>query len=779
MVCPLTGGNGMKSRISLGFARISAMTLLMILASVFALGQRASGRGENFESPTPVLLSDINTKRAVAQTGRVSRKFDASKVVAQAYQPESKITLYVGDLALMAGEGANALRVYAEDKRGFTYRFPVVDLQPVESVTKVHALTVLLKDEIGYYEPPTADCDLFIYVTWRGLASNKALLGLGKMGGEIKTAPAFTSAPYVVTGTRSGDRLRFMEQAGFGPTPALTELPSRMALRTWIAQQFAAPYPSASNPYPVIGLQPINPPTNCDGPNGDTTVVDITPTCFLDSYSQYPLQRWNSKEMLYGDNQLRHKVSWALSQIWVTSGVDIQQSRHMIEWHKILSNNAFGNFRDIMGPTTANPNSGGITLNAAMGDYLSMEQSTRTNPNENYSREILQLFTIGLFMLNPDGTNICVEHNPCQPGDNKVATYDQNLVNNLTRVFTGWKFCTNGNVACPNGVPGTINYIDPMIMTATTNHDTAAKTLLTASTAPANVDACTNCTGGTTAVNLANTQAYARTSMIRALDNIFNHPNVGPFIGKILIQQMVTSDPTPAYVGRVAAAFNNNGMGVRGDMKAVISAILLDPEARGNVKTDPNYGKLREPVQFAANFMRAMNVRDAAGTGQSDGVFTFRGEYTGMGQTPFRSPTVFNYYSPDFVIPGTALLGPEFGLMTTGTTIQRMNFINRMVGWNSSGNAFAGAPFPVNTSVTAWTPSGTSLTFSDLQALAGGDCNALMDELNSRMMHGTMPAAMRASILGAVTPITSTDTMNRVRQAVYLTATSAQFQVQR
>jgi uncharacterized protein (DUF1800 family) len=567
-----------------------------------------------------------------------------------------------------------------------------------------------------------------------------------------------------------------MEQAGFGPTPTLAELPSGMPLRRWIAQQFAAPYPTF--PYPdsnvTYPLRPSTPPTDCDG---NATVVDITPTCFLDTYTMYPLQSWNSKEMLYGGNQLKHKVSWALSQIWVTSGVDIQQSRHMVEYHKILSANAFGNFRDLMGPTTANPSNSGMTLNPTMGDYLSMSQSTRLNPNENYAREIKQLFTIGLFMLNQDGTVICVEHNPCQPGDTKVPTYDQNVVNNLTKVFTGWKFCPGTNpTACPGSVPGTINFVDPMIVTNSNEVDTSAKTLLSYSGANPTILACTNCT------NLANTQAYARSTMIQALDNIFNHPNVGPFIGKILIQQMVTSDPTPAYVSRVAAAFNNNGMGVRGDMKSVISAILLDPEARGNVKTDPNYGKLREPVQFAANFLRAHNVKDAAGTGQSDGVLTFRSEYTGMGQTPFRSPTVFNYYSPDFVIPGTSVLGPEFGIMTTGTTIQRMNFINRMVGWAANGTALTGAPIPVNiTNFNQYTPSGTSLDFSDLQALVAADTSGgtLLDELNSRLMHGTMPAAMRASILGAVTPISSTDTINRVRQAVYLTATSSQYQVQR
>src|SRR5438128_736137 len=147
--------------------------------------------------------------------------------------------------------------------------------------------------------------------------------------------------------------------------------------------------------------------------------------------------------------------------------------------------------------------------------------------------------------------------------------------------------------------------------------------------------------------------------MNQALDNLFNHPNVGPFISKNLIQQMVTSDPTPAYVSRVAAVFNNNGLGVRGDLKAVIKAILLDPEARGDAKTDPNYGKLREPMQFATNLARWLDVQGIAG-GQSDGYLFGRGEFNGMSQSPFRSPTVFNYFPPDYVIPGTSLLGPEF-----------------------------------------------------------------------------------------------------------------------
>ncbi len=476
----------------------------------------------------------------------------------------------------------------------------------------------------------------------------------------------------------------------------------------------------------------------------------------------YPIQAWNTKEMFYGDAQLRHRVAWTLSQIWVTSGNDIQQSRHMVEYHKVLSQNAFGNFRNLMEQ---------MTLNPTMGTYLDMSQSTRTNPNENYAREIMQLFTIGLFMLNPNGTVQCYENNPCQPGNTPIPTYDQNVVNDLTKVLTGWRLCSVA-ASCPNLASGTLNYIDPMVINIGVNqgninnnlHDLTAKTLLTyPGSTTTSVAACGNCT------TFPNIATYANNSMDQALDNIFNHPNVGPFIGKLMIQHMVTSDPTPAYVGRVAAVFNDNGLGVRGDMKAVVRAILLDPEARGEIKTDPNYGKLLEPMQYATNFLRAFNVRNAAGNGQSDGVIFQRSEFTGMAQIPFRSPTVFNYYPPDFVIPGTALLGPEFALMTTGTSIARTNFMNRFV--------FTSIPVAVSTDA----PQGTTVDFSDLQTISAADStgNLLVDELNRRLLRGTMSAAMRTQVLNAVTAVGSADTLGRVRQAVYLIATSSQYQVQR
>ena len=418
----------------------------------------------------------------------------------------------------------------------------------------------------------------------------------------------------------------------------------------------------------------------------------------------------------------------------------------MVEYHKVLSRNAFGNYRTLMKE---------MTLNATMGSYLDMARSTRNNPNENYARELMQLFTIGLFMLNPDGTYQLDETG------SPIPTYDQNTVNDLTKVLTGWSFCENTTL-CPNRSVGSQNFIDPLLLN-NNNHDLTAKVLLNYSgVTNRNIAACTGCTGTAIAT-------YANASMDQALDNIFLHPNVGPFVSKILIQHLVTSDPTPAYVGRIAAVFNNNGLGERGDMKAVVRAILLDPEARGDAKTDPNYGKLREPVLYATNILRTLNVRAADGVSQSDGYLTGRAEFTGMGQIPFLSPTVFNFYPPSYVIPGTSMLGPEFAIMTTGTAIQRTNFVNR----------FIFTAIPVGVSVNS--PAGTALDLSDLQALAAADAtgNQLIDELNRRMLHNTMSPEMRATLLPAITSVTSSDTLGRVRQAVYLVATSSQFQVQR
>lgn len=756
----------MTSAVSSRFAKLASSAVVLLMLSAFSVvAQLESDPDPN--SPTPVLLSAEDSARALATRFTKSRKLNAlvSAAQPQAFAPNTKVRIYVTNLDLMRDEGANAFRVYAEDKNGRLYRFPVLDLEPLSDRPGVYSLVIRLTDEIGYWQPPTPDGDLSIYVTWRGLASNRVLLGYGATGGMEKQLSSLAPAPLskisiqnkrpantessdaLGIGYRfSGDRIRFLEQATFGPTAMEDNRLRRIGLRAWLADQFDRPYPSANNPWP-------NPPLSSGNQDDVNTgcgafLPNTNPTyqiCIRDRYTMYPIQTWFMREALYGDAQLRLRVAWALSQIWVTSGVDIQQSRHMIEYFKILQRNAFGNYRTLMKE---------MTLSPTMGDYLDMARSTRNNPNENYARELKQLFSIGLFMLNQDGTF------QRDSSNNPVPTYDQNIVNNFTKVLTGWTFCSI-QASCPNIVSGTANFIDPMIMTNVNNHDLTAKTLLSyPGSTTTNIPACSGCTGTAIAT-------YANNSLEQALDNIFYHPNVGPFISKILIQHLVTSEPAPAYVARVAAVFNNNGSGVRGDLKAVVRAILLDPEARGDVKSDPNYGKLREPVLLTTNLARWMNVQGAAG-GQSDGYFTGRGEFNGMAQIPFRSPTVFNYFPPDYVIPGTALLGPEFALMTTGTSIQRANFVNLMV--------FGSIPVSNPNA-----PTGTALDFSELQAIAQADTsgNQLMDVLNQRMMHGTMSPSMRNTILTAVTNIASSNPAQRARQAVYLVATSSQYQVQR
>lgn len=737
----------MFSRKSRGMLRI----LLSLLALMLVVSGISAQSDPDPNSPTPVLLSQPDSNRALAIEEDEFGRTDLNRVTGRAFHPRRNVILFLANISLMEDEGPNAFRVHVENSEGRKYRFPVLDVQPYPENPSLYAITISLRDELGFWEQPTANGDLLVAITWRGLASNSVRLGFGRMGsqGFEKGTPTPLSSvtgkgrtagkmqldgpsPELVGYRWSGDRMRFLEQASFGPNPALDERIRRIGIRTWLAEQFSAPYPSANNPYPNLPLKSSdsgNTTTGC----GMITDTELRRVCVRDHYGMYSVQRWFFKEALYGEPQLRHRVSWALQQIWVTSGVETQQASHMFATNQILTNNAFSNYRNIMKE---------MTLNPGMGNYLDMVRSTKNNPNENYAREILQLFTIGLFMLNQDGTlQLDGEGDP-------IPTYDQNTVNNFTKVLTGWGFCETTAV-CPHRTVGAQNYKDLMLLNQN-NHDVTAKTLLDYPN-PVNKNIAAGLNGNV--------------ELDLALDNIFNHPNVGPFVGKIMIQHMVTSNPTPAYVGRVAAAFNNNGSGQRGDMKAVIRAILLDPEARGDIKTDPNYGKLREPVQLMTNLFRSFNVRSVDGLQQSDGVVA--GQATNMAQNPFNSPTVFNYYPPDYVVPGTALPGPEFNIMTTGTAIARANFANTMVFSR------------INTGADA--PNGTALDLSELQAAFAADTtgNRMLDLLNNKMLHGTMSAQMRAAILTSLTPINSTNTLAKAQQALYLVTTSSQYQVQR
>jgi len=274
--------------------------------------------------------------------------------------------------------------------------------------------------------------------------------------------------------------------------------------------------------------------------------------------------------------------------------------------------------------------------------------------------------------------------------------------------------------------------------------------------------------------------------MSAVMTHLANHPNVGPFLSKQLIQHLVTSNPSPAYVERVARVFNNDCSGlypqgcsnVRGNLKLVVQAILLDPEARGDVKTDPNFGKLREPAQYITGFLRAFNVKSFDKLANSDGTLGNRSttDFTGsLDQPIFQPNSVFSYYQPGYEVPGTKLLGPAFGILSTTTTLRRANNINTLVFTGVSSNSTPTAASPDR-------PRGTSIDIANLEALAGNPID-VVNALDTLLLHGTMHPQMRSSIITAMNAINdanvTTRNQKRARTAVYLVATSSQYDVQR
>jgi uncharacterized protein (DUF1800 family) len=690
---------------------------------------------QNLASDAPVLISQSDSTRAL--TAKPSRRsYNFSPRIFQA-GPDTRITFFVTNLDLLPGEGANAFRVDAQDANAYRYPLQIISFEPLAERPWVYALTVRLHGSMGNVG------DVLVRVNWRGVSSNRVRVAIGFESQKPSDDPGAVPTPMpekppttdevqnVGSLPLSGDRLRFIEQATFGANPTLEMRIRRIGISTWISEQMEEKRDTngairySTMPYPNLPPQQTIPPTTCVG------------TCLRDNYSMYPLQNWFFREALYGeDQQLRRRVSWALHQIWVVSGRETVQPSRMLPYLQVLDRNAFGNYRDLMRE---------MTLNAAMGNYLDMAISTRQNPNENYAREILQLFSIGLFMLNQDGTS------KLDPQGNPIATYNQSEVNGFTKVFTGWTFCGQ---ECPDTQPGILNFRAPMALNPA-NHDTTEKQLL-------------SYPGAVTMIPAGLT---AEQDLEMALDNIFYHPNVGPFIGKILIQQLVTSNPTPAYVSRIAAVFNDNGQGVRGDLRAVVRAILTDPEARGNLKTDPDYGHLREPVLFVTNILRPANPTanlNASGAcnNLSDGVLNTA--TLPLDQDVFNPPSVFNYYPLTYPLQNTALTAPEFGIFSTGTALKRPNFVNQMV---------FGSGIPR----TADAPCGTKIDLSRWQSLAAADPSGaqLVDTMNTEILHGSMSPAVRTHILQAVQAVAPGDSLKRARTALYLVTTSSQFQVQR
>jgi uncharacterized protein (DUF1800 family) len=609
-------------------------------------------------------------------------------------------------------------------------------------------------DWIGLFQPNAADT---AYIDWIYVSCSKSPGSTGASGSCPFVLPAnlapgpyntrlfsndgftrlATSNALTVSGG-NGDLVRFLEQATFGPTPSLIAHVGQVGIEGYLDAQRTAPMMD----YPDLEFWP------------QTRPVDICPNnseCQRDNYTYYQLQRHFFTNALHGEDQLRQRVALALGQILVTSQVDVPLPSWMRTYQQLLYQSAFGNFRQLLYD---------VTVNATMGRFLDMLNNrcqTRTppdvnicrnglnsQPNENYAREILQLFSIGTFLLNQDGTR------QLDGSGNPIPTYDQTIVEEFARVFTGWILAPA--LPGPASVGGTVpNYRDPMRVRLDSQgredyHDKGRKTLLDG-------------------FKLLGGQSQSA-ELGAAIDNIAFHPNVAPFISKQLIQHLVTSNPSPAYVTRIASVFAANANSPT-QIYDVVRAILLDQEARGDFidpATQPNYGKLREPVQFITNLLRAFNAN-------SDGVLNslnVGGSAIGsadMSQDVFNAPSVFSFYPPTARVPGENALGPQFGIYSSLTSLRRANLANRLV--------FSSIPAaPPNR------PTGTFIDLSPWDSLASNP-GELIEALNQLLLHGAMSAEMRDSVKIAVESIPASNARLRVRTALYLIATSSQYQVQR
>jgi uncharacterized protein (DUF1800 family) len=506
-----------------------------------------------------------------------------------------------------------------------------------------------------------------------------------------------------------GDAYRLLEQATFGPTVAEANRVLQIGFEAWLNEQFSAPASGYQN---LVQLQ-------------------------QGQFVKYPVQLQFFRNAMTGADQLRQRVAFALSQIVVAADIGNQDGNGdptamVSQYHDILTRNAFGNYRTLLREMMVSP---------IMGTYLTgvnskkRDPATNSQPNENLGREFWQLFTIGTYELNIDGSvQLDGQGRPQE-------TYTIAEIQEIARALTGWNYAPRPGQ--PNmGDNNPLNPLAPMIPNAV-NHDTGSKTLLNGQVIPA---------GQTVEQDLNS-----------VVDNAFNHPNVGPFIGRQLIQHLVTSNPSPAYVSRIAAVFNNNGQGTRGDLRAVIRAILVDPEARGNSKSAATYGKLVEAPIFLTRLFRALNC--------TGGMWGIPQRSRAMGQDIFSPPSVFSYFQPDFriIVNGQPVIAPPAQLLTTSTIISRLNLLNDLLFSNIQAG---GDPNPTGSNGTTVT-----INLAPWDQLAANPAQ-LVDRLNEALMHNSMSTQMRQAVINAVTSVQNNNRL-RVQTAIYIIASSMQYQVQR
>ena len=579
-------------------------------------------------------------------------------------------------------------------------------------------------------------------------------------GSRVFVAPA---APPAVSlgGVTATDAARFLTQTTFGPTKAEIDALTGGSIDAWITAQLALPF-TAHRAATVADR------TNFGGSNSFTNWNAI--------HMPNRQSAW-FKNALTAPDQLRQRMAYALSQILVISDIslgDDSRTEPVANYYDILGNGAFGNFRTLLEQ---------VTLSPMMGEYLSSLRNSKatfdntgatlTTPDENYAREVMQLFSIGLVQLNPDGTlALGADGLP-------VPTYDQNTITEMAKVFTGWAYPSTNLTAFRTAGS---NYFSPMQLFPAF-HDNTAKNLNLTSLATIPADA--SATSGTNDLRLA-------------LDALFTHPNTGPFISKLLIQRFTTSNPSPAYVYRVAQTFANNGSGVRGDLGAVLRAILTDYEARSPaVAGNSTYGKLKEPLLRMTGLLRSLGASSQSGrfsgfrhhvngtvitsatpkpaTAAEIGTYNSATlPYSSIGsiaQAALRSPTVFNFYHADYVLPGplaaAGLVAPEFEITDDNYAISVPNYFRNFVNATTTGQAATVQPYILTLNTT-------------YEETLVGNVPALLDHLSRILTADTLPAAAKTRITTALAALpTTTTTTDRAKTAVMLVLTSPAAAIQK
>ena len=569
---------------------------------------------------------------------------------------------------------------------------------------------------------------------------------LAACGGGGGGDPATPTPPPVVVVEKPATRneaARFLTQATFGPVDVDIDRVMAVGYAAWIDEQLALP---AANVHR----------THWQARDQELRAVDPNAKAFGDQVLE---SFW--KQAVTAPDQLRHRVAFALSQIFVISMVDggvADNTRAVAAWLDMLGNQGLGRYRDLLET---------VSLHPMMGVYLShlrnQKADARTGrvPDENYAREVMQLFSIGLVELNPDASAKLVD-------GKMVDTYTPADISGLAKVFTGWSWSCpdwpnnscffNGSL---DGASDPDRSFAPMVGYPQ-YHSKDEKRFLSA-TVPVQAT------------------ADPAASLRVGLDTLAAHPNVGPFIGRQLIQRLVTSNPSADYVRAVAAVFANNGSGVRGDMKAVVKAVLMHPEARVLSNTS---GKLREPVLRLSALLRAFAFRSDTGHWR---VGNTESASTSLGQAPLRSPSVFNFYRPGYVPPGTQaatakLVVPEMQITHESSVAGYVNAVRDglSLGIGSVNTTVGGVPL---------NRRDIQPDFSPELALAT-DPAALVDRVLARLTHGNNNDALRAELVQAVnsisvplvTPLNQAQIdaakRNRVNAALLLTLVSPEFLVQ-